>query len=400
MVLHPTQKEIARDQHRFRVLRCGRRWGKTTLAVEEILGKAVPKKDRRVVYLAPTIGQARDIAWGNMWRRYEPLFAQEPNETRLEFYLKTLDGGSSTVYLKGWEAIQRLRGWKIDFIVPDEIREMKDWWAGWEEVLRPALADVRGEGLFMSTPNGFDHFYDLSNLQEKDSDFKSFHFTSYDNPFIPKDELEKMKREMTDDRYAQEVLAEFRKKQGLVYPEFDRQKHVYQDGAPGQYMRLLGVDFGYTNPTAVLTVIQDNDNHFWVTDEWYKTGKTNTEVIEYARTLNGNAVYPDPAEPDRIEEMRRAGLNIREVSKDVEKGVDSVREIIKQGRLHVHASCVNLISEIETYSYPDKKTNNNEPESPIKEHDHALDALRYVLHMASPAVEMSEDFGLYEASYA
>jgi hypothetical protein len=69
------------------------------------------------------------------------------------------------------------------------------------------------------------------------------------------------------------------------------------------------------------------------------------------------------------------------VSKDVEAGISCVQELLKQGRIHVHASCENLINEFETYSYPEKKPDKNEYEAPIKENDHAMDAIRYALYM-------------------
>src|SRR3990167_7035651 len=113
------------------------------------------------------------------------------------------------------------RGKKNDFIIPDEVASYRNFWTGWKEVLRPTLTDTQGEGLFLSTPKGYNHFYDLCNLELIDTDYKSFHYTTYDNPHIPVDEIEKAKKELTEDRFAQEYLADFRKTQGLVYKEFD-----------------------------------------------------------------------------------------------------------------------------------------------------------------------------------
>ena len=144
---------------------------------------------------------------------------------------------------------------------------------------------------------------------------------------------------------------------------------------------IAGVDFGYTNPTAILQIVKDYDNTFWVTSEWYKTGKTTEEIIEYAKTLKINRWYPDPAEPDRIEQLRRSGLNVREVNKDVVKGIDSVRSLLKNGKLKIHSSCVHLIEEFESYVYKENRPMSNEQEEPVKENDHALDALRYALFM-------------------
>ncbi len=382
MNFHTAQSEIAKDTHRFRVVNCGRRFGKTTLAVYEMAAKAMAKDDRLVVYIAPTYQQARDIAWDQLKKIIQPI-AVAINESRLECIVKTMDGGKSKIILRGWEAIETMRGMRVDFLVPDEVAMYRNFWLGWQEVLRPTLTDRRGEALFISTPKGFNHFYDLYNLQEKDGDFKSFHFSTYDNPTIPVDEIEKAKIELTADRFAQEYMADFRKASGLVYKEFDRDRHVTIQFPTYFTETLLAVDFGYTNPAAQLPIKVDRDAHYWIREEFYKRGKTTPELIEWAKERKPTVVYPDPAEPDRIEDYRRAGMNVREVSKDVEAGIDKVRELFKQGRIHIHPDCVNLIAELETYSYPEKKPDHNEPEAPIKENDHALDALRYALYMHS-----------------
>jgi PBSX family phage terminase large subunit len=380
MVLSPAQTEIVRDSHRFRVVDCGRRFGKTTLASLEIAGKAVSKNDARVCYVAPTYQQARDILWRDLKRTLRPA-ALSINESRLEIEVRTKDGGTGLVWLRGWESIETLRGQRFDFLVLDEVASMRNFWLHWQEVLRPTLTDTRGEALFLSTPKGYNHFYDLYRLEKTDPDFKSFHFTSYDNPHIPPEEIEAAKRQLTEDRFAQEYLADFRKVHGLVYKDFDRGRHVTASLPTNRAERILGVDFGFTNPTAVLTIDKDRDGTYFVVSEWYKPGKTNIEVIEYARSQNPNALYPDPAEPDRIEEMRRHGLNVREVSKDIEAGVTKLQELFRANRIKVHPSCMNLISELESYAYPERKPNKNEPETPVKENDHACDALRYALFM-------------------
>lgn len=382
MILHPAQSQIAKDTHRFRVVDCGRRFGKTTLAIYEMVGKAVAKNDQRIAYVAPTYQQARDIAWNELKKISNPV-AVATNESRLEITLKTQDGGTSVIVLRGWESIETLRGQRYDFVVIDEIAQMRSFWEQWQEVIRPTLTDTKGEGLFISTPRGYNHFYELYSLENEDKDFKSFKFTTYDNPHIPPDEIDKAKLELTEDRFAQEYLADFRKMEGLVYKEFDRERHVYNEANIKTAEKICGADFGYTNPAAVLTINRDADSHYWVTGEWYKTGKTNIEIIEYVKSLSPQVIYPDPAEPDRIEEMKRHGLNCREVNKDIPKGIDAVRELFKQGRIHIHSSCKNLIWELETYSYPDKKELHNEEEKPIKENDHAVDALRYALFMNS-----------------
>jgi PBSX family phage terminase large subunit len=336
MILTPAQNKIAEDVHRFRVVNCGRRFGKTTLAIEEIKGKAV-SKPRRIAYIAPTYQQARDIAWEQLKNELRPAILSV-NESRLELKVRTLKGGETLIVLRGWEAIETLRGQQFDFIVIDEIASMRNFWLAWNEVVRPTLTDTRGEALFISTPKGFNHFYDLYNFQEKDEDYKSFHFTTYDNTHIPKDEIDKAKKELPEDKFSQEYMADFRKTQGLVYKDFDRTKHVYDKKEFNSAETLVGIDWGWTNPAAILKVVRDTDSNYYVTREWYKTGKTTDEIIEMAKSFAGNKYYPDPAEPDRIDLARRLGLNVRDVSKDIEAGIVAVQELFKTNRLFIHSS--------------------------------------------------------------
>ena len=377
MILHQNQNIVASDTHRFRVINCGRRWGKTTLAVEEIKGIAL-SREARICYIAPTIQQARDIAWQQMIKEYKPIIVKAVESPSREIVVKNIKGTTSLIQLRGWEAIETLRGQFFDFIVIDEVASMRNFWLNWQEVIRPTLTDKKGQVMFISTPKGFNHFYDLYNT--KDSDYKSFHFTSYDNPFIPSEELDKAKEELPEDRFAQEYLADFRKTEGLVYKEFNREKNVSTEEPKTCIETILGIDFGYTNPAGQLPIKVDGDGHYWIREEYYKTGQTTDQIAEVALLYKSTKCYPDPAEPDRIEILRRAGLNCREVSKDIVAGVDHVRELFKQNRIHIHPDCKNLIYELETYRYPDKKPEQNEPEKPVKDNDHLLDCLRYALY--------------------
>jgi len=363
-----------------------------------MIGYAVFKNDRNVCYIAPTFQAARDIAWDYLKKRLAPI-ATNINESRLEIIIPTKEGGTSRIVLRGWEAVENLRGQKFDFIVIDEVAMVRHFWVGWNDILSPTLVDTRGHALFISTPKGFNHFFELYNQEQKDQNFKSFHFTTYDNPNIPKDEIDRERATKPEDSFAQEYLADFRKMEGLVYKDFSRNRHIFDGNTQRRetVSRLVGVDWGWNNPSAVILIEKDSDGHYWVSNEWYKREQTTEQIIEWTRGLKSNAVYPDPAEPDRIQLMKNAGLNVRDVSKDVVAGIDTVRELLKQGRLHIHKDCVNTIAEFETYRYEESRPDKNEPEKPVKDNDHALDALRYVLHMDAQLADVydEEDVKVY-----
>lgn len=416
MEFHQKQKEVALDTHRFRVLNWGRKSGKTELAIEELVGYAIvpsPYHDKppKISYIGETRKEAKRIAWDRAKLRTKAIWYRDPNETNLELYIKvnkTRPGAPeySTIYFDGWENIGALIGEEFDFVVLDEVAKFRHFWTGWLNTLRPTLTPRRGAGLFISRPQGLNHWYDLCQIEATNPGFKTFYCTAYDNPFIAKEEIDEARRDLSEEKFAQEYMAEFRKMEGLVYKEFSRAENLFDDATPRRGIAevIAGVDFGFTNPMVILRIEHDTDNHYWVTHEWYHAGKTTPELIEQGKTMSINTFYPDPAEPDRIKEMTDAGLNCREVSKDIEKGLESVRELLKQKRLHFHVRCLNTIAEIESYHYPEKnptRMDGNEPELPVKENDHAMDALRYALHMNAPAnlAEEGEEFGLYAASY-
>ncbi len=383
MILTPSQSIIAKDNHRFRVIDAGRRFGKSTLISWEMLAIAVSNDNARVPYYAPTRDDARDIMWGMLKKVCEPLIV-DSNEGRLELTIRNQYGGTSLLVLYGWEAVQERGkgvGLKNNHIFLDEVSKYKNFWQGWQEILRPTLTDLKGGATFISTPNGFNHFYDLYGMEARDEDYKSFHFTSYDNPYLPVEELDKARKELPEDRFAQEYMADFRKQEGLVYKEFSRDRHIF-DTLPTAVETIAGIDFGFTNPTAVIHIVIDRDKNYWVTGEWYQTQRTDDQIGEYVKSCNFNKVYPDPESPSAIDVMSKKGVYVVVVNKNkdsIQNGINRVRTLLKTNKLRIHRSCLNLIQEFETYSYPEKRPGVNEYENPIKENDHALDALRYAL---------------------
>jgi len=384
MKLTPAQSAIATDRHRYRVVVAGRRFGKTTLSAWEMFAKAVATDDGRITYMAPTFAQARDIAWAELKKVCAQL-SENVNESRLEITIKNRFGNTSQISLHGWESVETMRGQKYDMLVLDEISNMRDFWTSWQEVLRPALTDRKGEVLFIGTPSGFNWLYELYNMENdpiKGSDYKSFHFTTYDNPHMPVEEIEKAKQEMTDDKFAQEYLADFRKMEGLVYKEFDRNRHLIEKLPELVVETLGGVDFGYRNPTAIVTVKKDMENIYYVSNEWYRTEQTEEQVVDAVASMKFNKVFPDPENQSAISAMAKKGINLRDVKKgknSIVNGIQNVRDAFKANRLFIHKSCINLIQELESYAYPDWSPEKNATELPIGKNDHLLDALRYVI---------------------
>ena len=392
-----TQKQAIsiRNKSRYKVLNFGRRAGKTTLLAKEALGTSLTINNAKTTYYAQTYGDARDIAWEIFLEVFGGAVIKK-NETLLELTLKNLKGGTSKVSLKGWESVvtsEKGRGTENDLILLDEVAFLRGFKHYWESVLEPTLLTTRGRAVFSSTPNGFNDFYELSNKSQQNEEWFYIHATSYDNPFNDKEWLDNKKKELPEDTFAQEYLADFRKQSGLVFKEFQRDIHLFEKKDFDYISFLGGVDFGFTNPAGIVSVRKDKRGTYWVDDEYYEKGKTDAQISEVVASYNFEKVYPDPENAGAIQELRNRKINVMEVRKgkdSIKSGISKIRELLKQNRLRISRSCPNLIWEIETYHYQDNQVKGEESELPEHENCHLIDALRYVILMDASQPEILE----------
>ena len=198
------QQEVFSDTSRFKVVAAGRRCGKSRLAAWTMIIRALQADKVTVFYVAPTQGQARDIMWSVIEDLGHPVIASK-HVNNMEF--KLVNG--SRISLKGADRPDTMRGVSLEYLVMDEYADMKP--QVWEEVLRPALADRQGDALFIGTPKGRNHFYDLYVYADKgvDSSYKAWHFTSYDNETLKPEEIDLAKQSMSSYAFRQEFMASF-----------------------------------------------------------------------------------------------------------------------------------------------------------------------------------------------
>jgi PBSX family phage terminase large subunit len=392
------QTEALASKARFKVLNWGRRSGKTYNLGWEALGTALTINNAKITYYAQTHDDARDIAWDI----FKEIFGEsviKTNETLLTLTIKNLKGGTSKIFLKGWESVvtaNKGRGTENDLLLIDEVAFCRGFQDLYDKVLEPTILTTKGRVVFSSTPNGFNDFYSLSNFAQSHKDWFYSHATSYDNPFNDPEDLESIKERKTDDAFSQEYLADFRKLEGLVYKEFDRQWHIIGDKEEEKIdldTYIGAVDFGYANPAGVVAVKKDKRGVYWVVDEYYEKGRTDAQVAEVVNAFNFTKVYPDPENQGAIKELKDRRVNICDVLKgkdSVKTGISKIRELLKQHRIKIHSRCVNFIWEMENYHYPKKNLEKNQDEAPVKKDDHLMDALRYIILMDAKTEEITD----------
>ena len=217
------QQEVFSDETRFKVVAAGRRCGKTREAAWEMIIRALKTPKVEIFYVAPTQGQARDIMWSIMEDLAHPVITHK-HVNNMQF--KLVNG--SRISLKGADRPDTMRGVSLEYLVMDEYADMKP--QVWEEVLRPALADRRGGALFIGTPKGRNHFYDLFLYADKgeDASYKAWHFTSYDNETLSNEEIDLAKKSMSSYAFRQEFLASFEALGSEIFKEewvkFDKEE--------------------------------------------------------------------------------------------------------------------------------------------------------------------------------
>jgi len=209
---HRKQLEVFSSKSRFKVVAAGRRGGKTYLSMWTLILKALESKDKDCLYVAPTLGMAKSIMWGEIKNAASSVTAQISESDMVI----TLVNGIK-IHLKGADKPDSLRGVGYRYIVLDEYATMKP--ATWEMILRPTLADVKGDALFIGTPEGKNHFYELWQDAQDLEDWEAFQFNSTDNPLIDPREIKHAKESMSTTAFRQEFEASFQTFSGGIFKE-------------------------------------------------------------------------------------------------------------------------------------------------------------------------------------
>lgn len=203
--LLPWQEQVFKDKTRFKVVAAGRRCGKSRLSAITLLieGLRCPQGSA-VLYVSPTMGQSRQIIWDLLLDLGRDVI-QSSHVNNLDI---TMINGAK-IYVRGADRPDTLRGVSLTYAVLDEVADIKP--EAWEQVIRASLSDKKGRGLFIGSPKGRNWFHDLWNLGQdnQDPDWKSWHFTTADNPLIDASEIESAKKTLSSFAFKQEFLASF-----------------------------------------------------------------------------------------------------------------------------------------------------------------------------------------------
>lgn len=214
-------------------------------------------------------------------------------------------------------------------------------------------------------------------------DVEFLQYSSVDNPYFPRSEFERQRRILDPIRFAMKYQGVFGKMEGLVFPDVFFCKAIPM---PPGTRYFAGVDWGYTNPFAlVVRAVTPQGMHYRV-DEFMKSRMDIEECVHVAEVKKG--LYPieaficDPSAPMNIMKFNKAGLRAVKANNDIIHGIDTHRNLIKTNRFAVFEECKYAIDEYNSYHYPEEKDlglNDDQKEQvPVAQNDHSIDADRYV----------------------
>ena len=411
---HMGQIKFHSAKERFRVICAGRRWGKSRSGPHDMFPRMFLKKPTLGWIVAPTY----DLGEKEFRVFWEILVdkLQVPLDKSKTFYsVRTKDfrittAWGSSVEVRSAEHPESLVGEGLDWVIMAEAAKLK--LSHWEKFIRPTLSDKRGVAVFVSTPEGYNWFYDLFQ-QGQDPDMEnwwSYRSPTWENTIVfpggeNDPEMIEVRKTLATEVFEQEYGALFTSFAGRIYSEFDEGYHVVNNYEFNpQWKNYVAWDFGFRNPTACLNIQVDPSDNVYVWDEYYEKNFTATQNAERLKSIikwRVDGGYYDPAGADEagsiINNWRRNDgyvnhfLNkvmMEPSPNDWQAGVDRVKSFLKldetkKPKLFVSRDCKNLIREFNTYRVKEQTetmAGKQDPkDEPRKKDDHALDALRYFI---------------------
>jgi|TARA_B100000745_G_scaffold28257_1_gene18124 phage terminase large subunit-like protein len=409
--LHQAQQKIFTSPKRFKVVGAGRRFGKSYLARVELIIKALEMKneygydlsDKACYYIAPTFNQAKDI----MWQSLKQMAAPITEKVRENECILTLTNGRQ-IYLKGSDRPETLRGVGLSYVVMDEYAFMKE--DVWTAIIRPTLADVRGGGLFIGTPNGKNHFYDLflsAGQADEADEWGAWTFKSLDNPFLDPKEVVLATKDMPLEFVKQEFEANFSSFGGTVFTSDlfeieDKGFHggdLYMTVDPAGYGDVKGIAQGKIkrlDETAISVVEITTEGwhcHEIITGRW-NVRETAVRILRAAQKYKPRAVgiergaLKNALMPYLQDNMRRLNTYpyITELSHGNQKKYDRIvwalQGRMEQGRLTFQpgAYTKKLLNQLLDFPNP-------------LAHDDMMDSLAYIDQIGVTPYDMDQSLG-------
>ncbi len=396
----PWQADVLLSTERRLLLNCCRQAGKSTVVAVLALVQALFNNFTKVLIVSRSHRQSKELL------RLVTLFHRVLKDRLLE--RRSVEEVSFTHFSRIISVPckeETIRGYAgVDLLIVDEAARVPD------EIFRavlPMLAVSKGRIICLSTPDGKRGFF-YNAWAKGGDDWKRVEIPATKIPRIDAGDLERERRILGEAAFRQEYCCSFESVEGLVYPDFARcvvgelpsyvldiragneesrpfpqlPDRVYRwekpPEPPGTVRRVGGIDFGFRNPFAAVWGAVDRDDVLWLTGEHYARLKPLSYHVQH---LPKDVMYQaDPSSPGEIDDLIRANFRVRRADNAVRPGIAAVSARLEEGTLRIlEGRCPNLLHEAGLCRYGSGSDDDCGDEIPIAEHNHALDALRYLI---------------------
>jgi len=393
---HPAQRRFVQSEARYPAFISGIGAGKTVGGIGRLIRNVSEWNEGYTGYvIAPTVPSLRNVIlpeldkWGVLDRG-----EYHGTDKRLD-----LPSGSQVIFesANNERKIKRLRGPSIAWFWMDEAAVIPE--QAWDVMLGRLREGDHLNAYITTTPRGenwvYDKFADPDGRMENVELIQGI--STQQNPHLPDTYTDEIVEGYEGRFYQQEVEGAFVGFEGLVYPWFS-DNHLVDEPPEHPHETIYGVDWGHANPAVILVILRDGDR--WVVvDEWYERRCTlqdqSVALTDMIEQWGQGPIYCDPSEPASIEQLKRDGLPACEADNDVQPGIQHIASLSDD--LRVHRTCQNLRNEFSQYQYRD----GGDSDKVLKQHDHAMDALRYALftHARTPTSSGREPNSLNTGSW-
>ena len=393
---HPGQRAVMEYDARFKVLAAGRRWGKTDLAANVAVRRALSDPGATIWWVAPTYQQANDYGFERIVDLLDPaLVVGEPKLTAPR-QIDLVTG--ATISFRSAEREDALRGGGVDLLVVDEAGSVPG--RAWTEELRPTLSDTLGDLLAIGTPKGrgswFSRWFDRGQSPDpEDGAVASWRAPTKQNPHVPDSEVDAARRDMPDRVFRQEYLAEFTADGSAVFPGVEAAvgEHTVPvdarevSGMDDRDVFGIGVDFArQSNYTAIVVLAPDPDGRVIYTERLRHTSwsRIQARVEDVAARYRPATVAVDATRDNKVvEDLATAVPHVAPVSFSASKKTTMVENLITRIEagdvvLPVDGAAEDsdaLLRELRQYEFDTTNRGNVRYHAPEHAHDDMVDAL-------------------------
>jgi Terminase RNaseH-like domain/Terminase large subunit, T4likevirus-type, N-terminal len=372
---HSAQWLLHESPARFRILTCGRRWGKTFACVAEMMKQALEQPRSLCWWVAPFHRQTM-IAYRLARRALSPFIQRALNGSmRLELT------NESVIEFRSAAIPDTLRGEGVHLLVVDEAAMIKR--EAWEEALRPTLTDTKGRAIFISTPKGRNWFFELFMRGQDPAypEYQSFRFPTSSNPLIPQSEIEDVKKTLPENAYRQEYEAEFLEESAGVFRNI--QACVQGDLTAPQVGKeyVLGVDLARKADFTVLIVMDVKEKQVVAFDRFNQVSwQVQIErIVQMAKQYNDAHVIVDSTGLGDvvIEALEQRNLFVEGflfTNKTKQQMIENLQMLLEREEIHF-PNIPELIHELQIYQYEMTKSGNMTYNAPKGAHDDCVMSL-------------------------